>query len=592
MKKTKCNIILYIVMFLCAGMITFLACRQSNQAVRSMPLPLSFEGEFSQNGGEWKPLSKETEFSSYEGDLVLRGRFDVELLEMASINCHLEHIGISVYINGENVYESSFEMYPDMCGNGWGTWIIPEGAADKEIEIHLHNPHSYGNPDAYNEFLNSLYTGNEIVVAEYIKKYNSPYRIVGIFIIVTSIALLGTAIGYILLRLPNSTFMLKLGIMSILMGVYIFLDTKDIFFVNDRIVFNTYICQLSVMFAAWILGMCIIDLLKEKRKRVAEVVVYIHAFSNLVLMAIVFSGVMGIYDTGMYWAIAQGIVSLLLLVLCIMEIKEHGIKKQMLLISGMILLAILAVELLNAYVGWWQNGICIKFVYVLLFVVWIVNAVYTIAKHHQASIKAEKLKEELKSRRVVLAMSQIKTHFIFNVLNAISGLCESDPQKADKTLDTFARYLRNNINVMNDDELEDFTSTLKNLEDYIELQQVRFGNKVQFEKNIEAEDFKIPSLILQPVVENSIKHGLLHKKQGGTVRLHTWTENGNNRIEISDDGVGFDTESTPREGSVGMKNVRFRLQHMVNGTMDIKSIPGEGTTVTITIPFTEKQNVV
>lgn len=82
--------------------------------------------------------------------------------------------------------------------------------------------------------------------------------------------------------------------------------------------------------------------------------------------------------------------------------------------------------------------------------------------------------------------------------------------------------------------------------------------------------------------------GLLHKKQGGTVILHTWAENGDSIIEISDDGVGFDMANAPGQESVGMKNVRFRLKYMVGGTMDIKSTPGQGTTVTITIPGKHK----
>lgn len=93
---------------------------------------------------------------------------------------------------------------------------------------------------------------------------------------------------------------------------------------------------------------------------------------------------------------------------------------------------------------------------------------------------------------------------------------------------------------------------------------------------------------MQPVVENSIKHGILRKKAGGTIRLHTWRENGNNIIEISDDGVGFDTNTAPKEGAVGIKNVRFRLENMVGGSMDVKSSPGVGTTVTIAIPKMEK----
>ena len=210
------------------------------------------------------------------------------------------------------------------------------------------------------------------------------------------------------------------------------------------------------------------------------------------------------------------------------------------------------------------------------------------AKNQQDSIRAEKLREELKNSRVVLAMSQIRTHFVFNILNAISGMCEDDPQKADETLVMFSHYLRSNINIMEEDEPETFTKSLEHLEEYVFLEQMRFGEKIQFAKKIEADNFKIPPLILQPLVENAIRHGLLHKKQGGTVSLHTWAENGDSIIEISDDGVGFDMANAQGQESVGMKNVRFRLKYMVGGTMDIKSTPGQGTTVTITIPGKHK----
>ena len=149
---------------------------------------------------------------------------------------------------------------------------------------------------------------------------------------------------------------------------------------------------------------------------------------------------------------------------------------------------------------------------------------------------------------------------------------------------TFSRYLRKNINAMEEEQLEPFAKSMEHLEDYICLEQIRFGDKIRFEKQLDTENFMVPPLVLQPIVENAIVHGLLGKKQGGTIRLHAWTEHGDNRIEISDDGVGFDTEQASGEDSVGIKNVRFRLTYLVNGTMEIISRPQEGTTVTITIP--------
>ena len=83
----------------------------------SIPLPIRFTGEYSLNSGEWQTLGGETNLSAYDGDLVLRGRFDMELSEGAQIKFYLDHIGMTISMNGESIFESSQEIYPDMCGN-------------------------------------------------------------------------------------------------------------------------------------------------------------------------------------------------------------------------------------------------------------------------------------------------------------------------------------------------------------------------------------------------------------------------------------------------------------------------------------------
>ena len=215
------------------------------------------------------------------------------------------------------------------------------------------------------------------------------------------------------------------------------------------------------------------------------------------------------------------------------------------------------------------------------------EAVIIVSTNHRESQKAQELAGELKNNRIVLAMSQIRTHFIFNVLTAISGMCEYDPKKADATLIKFSRYLRNNIDIMQDDELEPFLKSVEHLEDYIDLEQLRFGSRLKFVKEFEVTDFKIPPLVLQPIVENSLKHGLFPKVEGGTITLSTKTDGKNIMITISDDGVGYNTDDLKRKGSVGIDNVWFRLNCMVKGSMNIESIPGVGTKVTIIIPCKE-----
>lgn len=588
MKKIPINLILYTAMFLIAGILVISVSRQSNQAVMSIPLPVHFTGEYSQNGGEWQPLDTETDLSAYDGDVTFRGRFDTELLEGAEIRFYLNHISMDIYRDGEILYESSYEKYPDMCGSTWVPWAFTAASPEDVLEIRLYNPHSFGNREAYNQFLDSIYMGGDVVMKNYFERQSRRYNAVSIFILVASVALIGTAVGYRLLRLPENSLLLKSGIMSLMMGVYMYIDAKGISLWSEQMAFNTYARRLAMMTAGWLLGACVAELPHGKRRKAAEIAVYALMLTDFILMAVSLAGVMGIYDTGIYWAAVQGVVSLLLLVWTVMEAKDSGKRRGLMQPSAIVLLTVLLLELVNSCTGWWRGGIFIKMIFTVLFVFHLVRAAWLVAKNQQDSIRAEKLREELKNSRIVLAMSQIRTHFVFNILNAISGMCEYDPQKADETLVMFSRYLRSNINIMEEDEPEAFTKSLEYLEEYVFLEQVRFGEKIQFAKIIEAENFKIPPLVLQPLVENAIRHGLLHKKQGGTVSLHTWAQNGDSIIEIADDGVGFDTADVPGEESVGMKNVRFRLKHMVGGTMDVKSTPGQGTTVTILIPGKQK----
>lgn len=199
-------------------------------------------------------------------------------------------------------------------------------------------------------------------------------------------------------------------------------------------------------------------------------------------------------------------------------------------------------------------------------------------------LKRKELENELKNSRNVLAMSQIRSHFIFNLLNTVSGMCEYDPHKADESLVRISRYLRNNIDVMTEDKFETFDKSLKHLEDYIVLEQLRFGDKIKYEKDIQVTDFMIPPLILQPLVENAIRHGLLQCKKGGTIRIRTEKIDKQIYITITDDGAGFDVNGDIRDGAVGLSNVIFRVENMIKGNLEIRSEINKGTEVIISFP--------
>lgn len=587
MKKQKINIILSILIFLFAGMVLFIVCNKSNQSTPAIIIPLKFVGEYRQNDGEWQTLGEATDLSAFAGDLTLRGRFDQELPEGVNVIFYLNHIGMNVSVNGEDIYEMSNEINADLCGTDWQEWTLPAMDMQDQIVISLHNPHSYGNGNAYNELLSTIFLGNRTQVKQFYEKKELPYRNLCIFILVASIGLIGTAIGYQLMQLPNSTLLLKMGITSLLMGIYMYLDTKDILLRSNRIVFNTYMRQLAIMLAAWVFASGIMELLCQKYKQIAQAAVYLLLCANFAFIAVSLNREIGIYQTSIWWAGVQGIVSLILLVLCILEWKERKKQDRILLLSGIILYATLLAELLNARLSVCPGGSMIKVVFCVLFLTLIVWSVKMVAFNYRASLRAKELEKELRDSRISLAMSQIQPHFIYNSLNTIYHLCEKDVGMTQQAISDFSNYLRRSLSVVDRTTPISFAEELEQVKSYLMLEQLRFGEDLKVEYHIEKEDFMLPALSVQPLVENAVKHGICQKGDGGGTVILTAKESDDcYEVTVSDDGVGFDTGAERNEdrSHVGIRNVRHRLDILCHGTLLIESEPGKGTTSTIRIP--------
>jgi len=187
-----------------------------------------------------------------------------------------------------------------------------------------------------------------------------------------------------------------------------------------------------------------------------------------------------------------------------------------------------------------------------------------------------------------IMMSQIRPHFIYNTLSTISALCTIDPEKAQELTSDFSKYLRNNLSLAQAEQLNDFNMELEHTKKYLDIEKVRFGKRLNVVYDIRETAFQLPSLSLQPIVENAIKHGIMEKEEGGTVTIMSFRYNSYDVIRVIDNGVGFDTkEMQIEEGHYGIPTVKERLQLLLNGRLIIKSEPGKGTTVSIYIPIKE-----
>lgn len=193
---------------------------------------------------------------------------------------------------------------------------------------------------------------------------------------------------------------------------------------------------------------------------------------------------------------------------------------------------------------------------------------------------------ELADGRARIMLSQIQPHFLFNALGAIGQLSRRDSNQASEAIDTFARYLRTNLESVENTRIVTFTSELQHLKTYLWLEKMRFGEDLKVIYDVAYEDFFLPPLTVQPIVENAVKHGLGQKEEGGTVTIRSRDLTNCWQIQIEDDGVGFDEKTVLKDGRVhiGIENVRRRLQFMCGGSLTIESSVGAGTVVTICIP--------
>ena len=188
------------------------------------------------------------------------------------------------------------------------------------------------------------------------------------------------------------------------------------------------------------------------------------------------------------------------------------------------------------------------------------------------------------------AVSQFQPHFISNMLSTIQILFDADPAGAKDALGQFAEYMRVSTDAFEFNGPIAFQRELAHVRNYAALEQLRFGGKLRVEYNIEVEDFFLPALTLQPLVENAITHGIGNRHGGGTVTIATQADTDNWRITVQDDGCGVDTvgpDGLPppkASGITSLANVRQRVESITKGRLYFNSKKDRGTTVTVLLP--------
>ena len=209
-----------------------------------------------------------------------------------------------------------------------------------------------------------------------------------------------------------------------------------------------------------------------------------------------------------------------------------------------------------------------------------------------AEKKLEKLKIQLNESRIKISTGQMQPHFLYNSLASIREIVLENPDYAADLIFDFTTHLRACIKSMASEEFTSFAQEIENIKAYVNIEKMRFGDKLQVKYEIQESDFMIVPLSIQPLVENAIRHGIYERGSiGGMVIIRSCRKADEIVIQVEDNGVGFDVDKirweiqTKERDSTGLQSLIFRFEKLMNAKVQVESIVGEGTKITVRIPM-------
>jgi two-component system LytT family sensor kinase len=208
-------------------------------------------------------------------------------------------------------------------------------------------------------------------------------------------------------------------------------------------------------------------------------------------------------------------------------------------------------------------------------------------KLQERELRASQLEAQLAQSQLQVLKMQLHPHFLFNTLNAISALIRESPDEADEMVSRLGDLLRMTLETAGVQEVP-FKKELEFLKHYLDIEQTRFQDRLKVEMAIEPEtlDGLVPSMILQPLVENSVRHGVSPRPEGGCIKITAWRHHSLLRLEVEDDGPGLSADA-PLKERVGLTNTRARVSNLYGDEhgLKLRHAAGGGLIASLSIPF-------
>lgn len=608
LKKTPIFLIAFIILLIISLVFIVYMDKRNIQSVSPVPPAVEFVGQYKVGDGDWQEYNGKHIPIKKGNDVTLNGYFMLidsnnnekyPVSKGLSVAFYLNHINVTI----ENKDGSKYQLFCEVkaagessCGETWQFCPIQTDAYEP-MTIVISNPHFYGNANAVDDMLElmTLYynTNFELMIL----RESRFERLLGFFVMFCGGILLVVGLFSYLLNTKRIESLPTIGLAVFFAGGYLFFCSLSISLYFDSISGNTIVAFLAAMFYYFFLMKAGSDILVKEKKIFGKLSIIVSGLILPISILIAILTDLYFFDLWLLWAIFQGISFALLFIGVGFNIKKYNLARMIVLLVAFIAFITYALDTLFSGIGGFEETRFSQLSFILIFIIVFVAVLALVPNHVNSTIKNKQLEDEkiilngkLQESRILLMISQIQPHFLYNMLNTIYHLCDKDVELAKKAVDDFSTYLRNNIDSLSTTELISFDTELEHIKTYIELEKVRFGEELEVVYDIKTTGFYLPILSIQPLVENAIKHGVSKKRGGGKVTLSSYEDDENYIITIKDTGVGYDTLNTELDDSkshIGLENVKDRLESRVEGKLVMESEIGVGTTATVYIPKKE-----
>ena len=592
-------------------------------------MSVCIDGEFSMDGGEWTPFDNLEEINVPFKKAVFKGKISPDVLWMNYVTFSTKNVWFTLKkADGELLaeytpvdLEGDYKYYTDTMADempdiepidyeeykrlyyeksffqvtlsdtpGYavsefylGTGEFASLTEDDEVILEVEYP--YDNPRAvFSDCFSCLVSEANGTYTQFF--YSMPLVILFVLICFFGLFFFPVA-GSILGKIDFSY--LAFGVLCFCWGVFMLVGIVSNFM--NLWILDPTICLVIERLCSYFLIISILFYLKSNlRDPVSRAVANCTGVFYFILIVTAtvlhFCNVIDMYASSPYMFIATAVCALIMAVLLIMEISYNRLAFG-LLISWIPLSVSIIIDAINHFVhftsiDFYYFGLAVTMIYQ------IVRSFIRLREQYTAAIRYQQIQKELYEAKVNVMVSQIQPHFMYNTLSSIAMLCKLDPDTAYQATITFSQYLRSNMDSLKQTKPIPFEQELEHLKKYLYIEKLRFGKKLNIEYDIQATDFELPQLSIQPLAENAVKHGISKKRGGGTLTISTRETDDAYEVIVADDGVGFDTSApVPQDDGrshVGMENIKRRLKEMCDAEVVIESEVGKGTTARVIIP--------